>query len=391
MRTRHAAVTVALALVLGGCVNGSGLRKPETRNLDGARTGGSGPGSLVSATEARGLDPAIAEAGIRAAHITYRSTDGGTTRETVVSGTVLAPDGEAPEGGWPVIGFGHGTTGLDTECAPSAIPDLGGSLDLMVQFVRRGYVVTLSDFQGLGSAGIHPYTDARTAGFNIIDSVRAARSTFKDVSDRWAGFGGSQGGAAVWSAAEQASSYAPELELVGALAISPAADLTALVDKAVAGTLTSEQRYALQWILVALGRVYPDLDLDDYRTGEAARRWDELSRCQDTDRDAIIIGPMDLAPRSDDAARLVKSYLGVWALPQRELSAPLLVVYGARDVYIDPPWTTSALRKACALGGVVQRRLDPLGEHDVLDLGDPFGWIADRFANKPAANECLAR
>src|SRR5699024_2113962 len=47
----------------------------------------------------------------------YRSTDihGNTI---AVSGTVAIPKGAPPEGGWPVISWTHGTTGIADICAP---------------------------------------------------------------------------------------------------------------------------------------------------------------------------------------------------------------------------------------------------------------------------------
>jgi hypothetical protein len=37
--------------------------------------------------------------------------------------------------------------------------------------------VAATDYQGLGAPGVHPYLDAKTAGFNVIDSVRARSVT----------------------------------------------------------------------------------------------------------------------------------------------------------------------------------------------------------------------
>ena len=104
-----------------------------------------------------------------------------------------------------MIALGHGTTGIDEPCAPSLSESLLGLSTPVAGFVLNGYAVALPDYQGLGSAGVHPYTDARTAGLNMIDSVRALRHTFKNVSNRWAAVGGSQGGGAAWAADEQAS------------------------------------------------------------------------------------------------------------------------------------------------------------------------------------------
>jgi hypothetical protein len=133
--------------------------------------------------------------------------------------------------------------------------------------VEQGYAVALADFQGLGVKGIHPYTDSRTAGLNMIDAVRAMRHTFPDVSDRWLAMGDSQGAGAAWSANEQAAQYAPELKMIGAVAASPGADLVGLVDKAEQGTLTKEQRGVMQAVIESMARLHPDINRDDFRQG----------------------------------------------------------------------------------------------------------------------------
>ena len=77
-----------------------------------------------------------------------------------------------------------------------------------------------------------------------------------------------------------------------------------------------------------------------------------------------------------------------WALPQRPLSAPLSVIYGAKDTFIDAKWTTDAIARQCALGGVVQWDLQPDKGHGDVDITRQFTWLADRFAGKPAINQC---
>jgi pimeloyl-ACP methyl ester carboxylesterase len=240
---------------------------------------------------------------------------------------------------------------------------------------------------------VHPYPDPRTAGLNMIDSVRALRHTFKDISDRWAAVGGSQGGGAAWAADEQAGSYAPELHLVGAVAYSPAADVTGLVDKAMAGTLTSDQEPVMQMIVESLARLHPDLNRDDYRRGAAARYWDVLSACSgskvaDRTRAAQALRPGDLAPATPAAADKLRKLINAWALPQRRLTAPLSIVYGGKDTYIDAQWTTAAIARACRLGGTVVWRLEPDHGHSDVNVEDQFTWLADRFEGKPVTNAC---
>jgi hypothetical protein len=353
----------------------------------------SGPGSLVSATTMPGYSNTADGRPMHSARVVYRSTSGDTGDPTVVSGTVFTPLGDAPQGGWPVVSFGHGTLGIQQECGPSLSNTLLGQAQVVSSLIDMGYAVAMTDYQGLGHVGIHPYSDALTAGFNMIDAARALRHTFADVSDRWMAFGGSQGGGAAWAADEQAAAYAPELKLLGAVAISPAADLTGLVDRAQAGELTTDQGPMLQLILASLGRLHPDFNLDDYRHGAAASSWDVLSACSGPEvhhrsAAANMLGAQDFSPSTPAAADRLRKLLADWALPQRRLSAPLYVAYGAKDTFIDPQWTTDAIQRACALGGTVDWHEDPDSGHSDVDWADAVAWMNDRFQGKRVTNGC---
>jgi hypothetical protein len=355
---------------------------------------GSGNGSLVSATTNPGLTRTMYGKSLTAARVLYRSTDGDTDEPTVVSGSVFVPQGTAPAGGWPVVAFAHGTLGIDGACGPSRSENLKGLVAAAVLLTERGYAVALPDYQGLGAKGIHPYTDARTAGLNLIDSVRALRLTFPDVSDRWAAMGDSQGGGASWSANEQAAAYAPELNLVGAVASSPAADVSGMVDKVEAGTMTSDQMLVWQLMVESMARVYPGaLNRDDFRSGAAANYWNVLSACDgpavyQRGEAAKQVTNDDFRIRTPEAAAQVRSLLDAWALPQRPLSAPLYVWYGGVDTFIDPQWNTDAIARACATGGTVTIDFDPTKGHSQVDVNRALGWIGDRFMGVPAQNDC---
>jgi hypothetical protein len=354
---------------------------------------GSGSGSLVSATTMPGLTRTILGRGLIAARVLYRSTSGDTGQPTVVSGSVFIAPGTPPQGGWPVVAFGHATVGIEGPCAPSLSDNLVGSVAAAIQLTDRGYAVAIADFQGLGTKGVHPYPDSRTAGLNIIDSVRALRHTFPDVSDRWATVGNSQGAGASWASDEQAQSYAPELHLVGAVAASPPADISGYVDKAQQGTLTPDQRPIMQMIVESLARLHPDLNRDDYRRGAAAQYWNVLSACTgdaayQRASAAKKLSPRDFTPRSPEAADRLRQLLQQWALPQKPLSAPLFVWYGGMDTYIDAPWTKAAIERACAMGGSVTVEFDPHKGHSEADIGKLLDWVDDRFAGMPAKNDC---
>ena len=365
----------------------------EPTPIASADLSGSGPGTLVSAVTMPGFAGTREGGAVRAARVTYRSTSGDTGQETVVTGSVFVPFGQAPPGGWPVISFGHGTTGLDEPCAPSLSDSLLGAATIVASYAHLGYAVALADYQGLGAPGVHPYPDARTAGLNMIDAVRALRRTFPDVSNRWAAVGGSQGGGAAWAADEQAASYAPDLDLVGVVAYVPPANVAGVVDKAMTDTMTTDQQLAFLGIVESLARLHPDVDRDDYRRGVAARYWDALTACSgpkaaDREEAAAALQPADTTPATPAAADRVRKLLQAWAVPQKPLSAPLSVVYGGRDTFIDAQWTTDAIARACALGGTVYGDLQPDKGHGDVDVAARFDWLADRFAGKPALNSC---
>ncbi|MGN7779704.1 lipase family protein [Mycolicibacterium sp. 22603] len=399
------AVAAVLILVAGVTVAVSptvrqqlGLSDPpaaavQAEPIPGADLSGSGPGSLISAMTMPEFSRSPQGSQISSARVVYRSTDGDTGAPTEVSGSVFIPRGSPPEGGWPVVAFGHGTVGIDEPCAPSLSATLLGMTDWVVKLTDLGFAVAFADFQGLGAPGVHPYLDSRTAGLNMIDSVRALRHTFAEVSDRWAALGGSQGGGAVWAVGEQAGTYAPDMLPAGVLALAPVADVAGLVDKAVDATLTKEQGAALILIIESLARLHPDVNRDDYRHGVAATEWDTLIACSGAavhDREGFIdqLKPDDLKPTSPAAADRLRGYLKAWALPQQRLAVPLSVVYGGRDEYIDPPWTEAAIAQACALGGNVVADFQPDKGHGDLDVADQLGWLSERLAGQPAVSGC---
>ena len=57
---------------------------------------------------------------------------------TEVSGLVAIPPGVPPKGGWPVIAFGHGTTGVLDKCAPSQFDTLVGNGSMIASMIQSG-------------------------------------------------------------------------------------------------------------------------------------------------------------------------------------------------------------------------------------------------------------
>src|SRR6266542_4065472 len=162
------------------------------------------PGQLIRSLEIKG--PA-ATRGARAWVILYhsRSMDG---HDVAVSGLVVAPPGDRPEPR-PVVAWAHPTTGLADRCTPSHL-GVDGIATLrgywLGELLRRGYVVVATDYEGLGTPGLHPYLVGASEGHSVLDAVRAAGR----LRDARAGgpvalWGFSEGGHAVLWAGELAA------------------------------------------------------------------------------------------------------------------------------------------------------------------------------------------
>ena len=165
----------------------------------------------------------LSEAG-SAYGIWYSSSDGTSTDSpnaptVMTSGAVLLPKGQPPQGGWPVVAWAHGTVGIGDNCAPSRNPRSDRDAQYLNSWLKEGYAIVATDYQGLGSPGPHPYMNSRAAAYSTLDSLRAALTTQSlGLSDKIVIVGQSQGAAAAFATAGFASAYAPELKILGTVA-----------------------------------------------------------------------------------------------------------------------------------------------------------------------------
>jgi len=358
-----------------------------------------GPGALVSAERLVDLDQELRDRSSLAARIVYESTSGINDSHSLVSGTVFVPNGDPPPGGWPIVSFAHPATGIQAPCAPSASPSLLGSAPDVAALLDAGFLVTATDYQGLGLRdtdhpaadptigpfnGYHPFLDSTTEGYDVIDAVRAARTLVPAASTSFAAYGIGQGGQAAWAADELAADYRGGLTMVGVAAVRPTAALDGLADAAAAGTLTKDQQTTLQQFLAALDREYDDFPLDAYRHGAATRDWDVLSACwgsavADRPRAVDQMGPDDLRPDGPDATQVLRGYLRKTSLPQAPAAAPMLIVPDGPQGLIPPDQTGAAVAAACGMGDVITQ-----GPPDT----DPIAWVTARFAGAATENDC---
>ncbi|MCB0871484.1 MAG: alpha/beta fold hydrolase [Solirubrobacterales bacterium] len=243
-----------------------------------------GHGKLIWQRKAGGSVPLKNAASTKL--VLYTSTSP-TGKRVAVSGSVSVPKGKAPKGGWPIVSYGHGTTGIADKCAPSRNTK-GGIADgyvsytdpQMNEWLKAGYAVARTDYQGLGTPGAHPFLVGKASGRGILDIVRASRQLGLKISNKYLIAGHSQGGHAALFAAGQASTWTPDLKLKGTVAYAPASHFK-LQAQALPGLTSPNGLTALATLLVRGMTVeYPQIDPNAALSDEVLAFWpDTLADC----------------------------------------------------------------------------------------------------------------
>lgn len=335
-----------------------------------------GPGTVIRTMP---IEAPEGEAGLR---VMYRSTDA-EGDERAVTGLIYHPTGAAPEGGWPVLAWAHGTSGLAAPCAPSRNPAEPPAFG--VEGVR-----VATDYIGLGPEGeIHPYLSAAAEGHAVIDGVAAARSLPEvGAGDRWVVAGVSQGGHAALVTGEQAAERLPEAELLGTVAIAPGSEL---------GSTYGDQlqiRIITTMVLVGVAAEDPSVRLSDYLSPAA----EEAAQVIEEGCVGEIISSMPAVAAAPDywvtdprTSPVGEAWLEENDPGQVVSEAPLLVVQGGADILVVPARTDALVERLCGIGQVVDRLDVPEGDHDTvtgLATDDITAWVTDRFAGEDPATTC---
>jgi pimeloyl-ACP methyl ester carboxylesterase len=199
----------------------------------------------------------------------YRST-GVDGKPTAVSGVLTVPKGKAPARGWPIVTWAHGTTGIADSCAPSR-SNLQGGYDhpLLQRWLKAGYAIVRTDYEGLGTPGPHPYLNGVSEGRSVLDAVLAARHADPGIGKDVVIAGHSQGGQAALFAAALANKWTPSLKIRGTVAFAPVSHLSQQAT-ALAGVGTTSLTSLAALILRGIDVANPGLGMQALLTPQAA-------------------------------------------------------------------------------------------------------------------------
>ena len=372
--------------------------------------------------------------GARAWKIAYISSDL-EGRKTISTGLIVTPVGQAPVGGRPIMAWAHGTTGAAQSCGPSQILDpaaplneyflVGGNswtdygVPRLEEFIKEGYVVIATDYQGLGGGGVHQYGVAATQSRDLINSVRAA-SSMKEVGagKKAVAYGWSQGGGATLAAASspeyiaQTGTAADGIEFAGFVGLAPydmAVDMPkGNIDQATADKVMGELKSAFSTDILSFAHfsmalygtqaASPNLKLSDVLTDEGVKVIQEVygNKCVHAAADTLVF------TYGKDFARLLKpqptnTLAWVQAFTKSSVDpvnpvAPVVIYWGTKDT-TEPPIQGKLYQIQMCKSGANVMRVQLPGEQTHFTTPGTAGplfqdWIKDRLAGKPATNNC---
>ena len=296
-------------------------------------------------------------------------------RDILVSGVVISPTSTPPTGGRTIVAWGHPTTGAAQHCGPSSNIAPFDVIEGLTTLLAAGYLVTATDYPGMGVAGPDSYLIGVSEGNSVLDSARAARNiAAAHASSKLLLWGHSQGGQAALFAAELAPAYSPDLHLEGVAVAAPATDLGALLKDDIGDvsgiTIAS---YAFQAFSTVYKPTVPGTSLDTILTPAGVKATPIMAKL------CLVSGHVALHSL---AGQLLGGYLAgdpatsqPWATllqqntpGQQPLTVPLLVAQGEIDTLVRPSATATFVTHECSIGTRVDFIRIPETGHGLVAL-----------------------
>lgn len=365
------------------------------------------PGESGALLRHEPLKDVVLPGGVQAWRLLYTTRVDESTPATAVA-TVFAPT-NPPTGPRPVIAWEHGTTGLLQKCMPSLVstPSLG--IPALSQILAAGWVVVATDYSFAEKGGPHPYLIGVGEARAALDSVRAARSLpGLSLDTRTVVWGHSQGGhAALWTGII-GPSYAPELEILGVVAIAPIADL-----KTILALNPAVDKRVGPYLARSYSRFYSDIAFESAIRSEALDAAREMANLcgfipvSDMKRIDALVQTFDGTALATAKNRALAARLEQNAA-KGTIKAPVVIAQGLADYVVLPAATASYVEARCKTNDSNTAQKPPrtsmgtsieywtLSNMDHLTIvlpGTPLDaplvkWTRARFAGDPPARGC---
>jgi hypothetical protein len=337
-----------------------------------------------------------------ATQLLYRTTDMNGGPEASVT-TVIAPTERGPERTCPVMSYQCAIDAVTSRCFPSyALRRRSLAPGALAQFefflisaaLAEGWAVSVPDHEGSKGAWGTPYEP----GYRILDGLRAAVSSETlglSASAPIGLWGYSGGGLATAWAAEVSGTYAPELNIVGAVLGSPVGDLGNTFRR-----LNGSFYSALPAMVVAaLSHAYPDLDriIQHHATDTGKAMLLRVEHMTTIYAVLRLIG-MDMGKLIDrplneilDMPELQKVFAAI-KLGTAVPTPPVLLIQAVHDRIVSVDDIDELADTYESGGASVTYHRDMFSEHMLLHpMSAPMAlrWLTDRFAGKPLSENLI--
>jgi len=322
---------------------------------------------------------------VSAVRILYRSRSA-AGEDVAVSGVVLFPyDKKPPAGGWPVIAWAHGATGVARSCAPSLTRNLGHG-PFLAMYANLGYAVVATDYTGLGTDFRNAFLDGPSNAADLIASIPAARAAVPQLGARWIVMGEAEGSLAALAVAEKENEIRDPAYL-GSIAISGFAGAQEIYGHAAAGS----SGFTFASLAYGIKTVYPEFQVTDMLTEKALALYGEIGKiCWEAEASAGPSPAETVKPSWTDNP-FVRQYFARNNFAQARMHAPILLISSDADPALPATTTAQTVAAMCKQGDAIQWQRYP-GPEPGSVMGDSVReqmfWIEARFAGRPAPTTC---
>jgi secretory lipase len=340
------------------------------------------PGELIRSEEFEQYELPFSVSAVR---ILYHSRSA-SAEDVAASGVVLFPDErKPPAGGWPVIAWAHGATGVARACAPSLMRNVGHG-PFLSMYVNLGYAVVATDYAGLGTNFPNAFLDGPSNATDLIASISAARAAVPELGARWIVMGEAEGSLAAVAVAEKENEIR-DPNYLGSIAISGIASTKEIYEHSTQGSSS----LMLTALAYGIKTVYPQFQVTDVLTDKGLALYHHIEQMCSQARMSPELSPAEIVKPSWENDEFVRQYFLRNDVGQIRAYGPILVISGDTDHAIFASVTAQAIARMCKQGDRVQwERFDELEAESVIgdSVRDQIGWIEARFAGRPSPTNC---